>query len=170
MQSHHCSFFLVLSTNPGEHFLPNFRLLGMPTCEKISQKVYKPREPLKSPFFQLVSRHFTEFERVYPEKYQNTYGFWRPIIRRSIEKFIKCGDLREGFARVKCTSCNKELFVPFSCRQRCCCPFCHQKRVLLLAYHLGDDVIADVDHVSLYSPYQRGFVFTFVTAAIFWVS
>jgi hypothetical protein len=65
-----------------------------------------------SPFFQLVSRYFDEFERVYPEKYQKTYGFWRPVIRRSIDKFIKCGDLREGFARVKCTACNKEMFVP----------------------------------------------------------
>jgi hypothetical protein len=105
-----------------------------------------------SPFFKLVSSHFDEFERAYPEKFQKTYGFWRPVIRRSIDKFIKCGDLREGFARVKCTACNKEMFVPFSCRQRCCCPSCHQKRVLLLAYHLGDEVIAPVDH--------RQFVFT----------
>lgn len=121
-------------------------------CHSASKKVYSPREPEKSPFFQIVSKYFDEFERIYSEKYQKTYGFWRPVIRRSIDKFIKCGDLREGFARVKCTSCDKEMFVPFSCRQRCCCPSCHQKRVLLLAYHLGDEVIEQVPH--------RQFVFT----------
>ncbi len=98
-----------------------------------------------------MSQYFEEFERVYPAKYQKTHGFWRPVIRRSIDRFIKCGDLKEGFARVKCTACNKEG-VPFSCRQRCCCPSCHQKRVLLLAFHLGEDVIAPVAH--------RQFVFT----------
>src|SRR5210317_527757 len=94
-------------------------------CQKNAPEVYHPREPEKSPFFQLVSRYFNDFERIYPAKYQKTYGFssscafsaflearraiyvsllgWRPVIRRSIDKFKKCGDLHEGFARVKCT-------------------------------------------------------------------
>ncbi len=105
-----------------------------------------------SPFFRLVEEHFHEFERVYPQKYAKQYGFWRSIIRSSIDKFIKCGDLKEGFARVKCKKCGKELFVAFSCRQRCCCPSCHQKRTLLLSLHLGEDVLAQVPH--------RQFVFT----------
>jgi hypothetical protein len=127
---------------------------GIIMCQKNAPEVYQPREPEKSPFFQLVSSYFDKFERIYPEKYQKTYGFWRPVIRRSIDKFIKCGDLKEGFARVKCTACNKEMFVPFSCRQRCCCPSCHQKRVLLLAYHLGDELEHYV-HFCLFFPESR---------------
>src|SRR5210317_913991 len=88
-------------------------------CQKNAPEVYHPREPEKSPFFHLVSRYFNDFERIYPEKYQKTYGYWRPVIRRSIDKFIKCGDLREGFARVKCTACNKEMFVPLECSSYC---------------------------------------------------
>jgi hypothetical protein len=99
-----------------------------------------------------VNEYFDEFERIYPEKYEKTHGFWRPIIRSSIEKFLKCGDLKEGFARVKCTQCGKELFVAYSCRQKCCCNSCHQKRSLLLAYHLKENVMEEVTH--------RQFVFT----------
>ena len=67
-----------------------------------------------SPFFQSVAERFEEFERVYPDRYQRPYGFWRPIIRASIEKFLKCGDLKEGFARVRCPDCGHEFFVAFS--------------------------------------------------------
>jgi len=72
---------------------------------------YRPRDPEASLFFQVVRDHFDEFERVYPERYQRGYGYWRPVIRASIDKFVKCGDLKQGFARVRCPDCRKEFFV-----------------------------------------------------------
>ena len=118
----------------------------------IPARFYRHQNPELSPFFRLVDSHFDEFERSYADRYEKQYGFWRPIIRSSIDKFKKCGDLKEGFARIKCKECGHEMFVAFSCRQRCCCPSCHQKRTLLLAHHLGEDVFAEVPH--------RQFVFT----------
>ena len=115
-------------------------------------RFYNPRNPEKSSFYKLVERYFDEFEKVYSQQYEKQYGFWRKIIRSSVDKFLKCGDLKEGFARVKCKKCGEEMFVAFSCRQRCSCPSCHQKRTLVLAYHLNEDVLADVSH--------RQFVFT----------
>jgi hypothetical protein len=109
-------------------------------------KFYHPRDHAASPFFRIVRDHFAEFEKVYPERFRQIYGFWRPVIRSSIEKFLKCGDLKEGFARVRCPNCKEEFFVAFSCRQRACCPSCDQKRSLLLAYRLKDEVLADVPH------------------------
>jgi hypothetical protein len=79
------------------------------TCKQ--SKFYRPRNPEQSPFYKIVNEYFDEFERIYPEKYEKTHGFWRPIIRSSIEQFLKCGDLKEGFARVKCKKCGKEMFV-----------------------------------------------------------
>lgn len=90
-------------------------------------KFYRPRDHEASPFIKVVRDHFDEFERVYPEKFQAKYGFWRPIIRTSIDKFLKCGDLKEGFARVRCPDCHEEFFVAFSCRQRACCPSCDSR-------------------------------------------
>jgi len=107
---------------------------------------YRPRDHEASPFFKIVRDHFDEFERVYPERFQQRYGFWRPVIRLSIDKFLKCGDLKEGFARVRCPDCKEEFFVAFSCRQRSCCPSCDQKRSLLLAHRLKDEVLAKVPH------------------------
>ena len=78
-------------------------------------KFYRPRNHEASPFFKIVRDYFDEFERTYPQRFQERYGFWRPVIRFSIDKFIKCGDLREGFARVRCPDCKEEFFVAFSC-------------------------------------------------------
>ena len=49
-------------------------------------------------------------------------------------------------ARVRCPSCKEEFFVAFSCRQRACCPSCDQKRTLLLAHRLNNEVFAPVPH------------------------
>ena len=118
----------------------------IPASRPKSGKFYRPRDHEASPFFKVVRGYFDEFERVYPERYQKTYGYWRPVMRASIEKFLKCGDLKEGFARVRCSDCKAEYFVAYSCRQRSCCPSCDQKRALLLAHRLNDEVFADVPH------------------------
>ena len=107
---------------------------------------YRPRDHEASPFFKIVRDHFDEFERVYPERYQQRYGYWRPVVRSSIDKFLKCGDPKEGFARVRCPDCKAEFFVAFSCRARGACPSCAQKRSLLLAHRLNEEVLADVPH------------------------
>ena len=115
-------------------------------------RIYRPRRPRDSSLYQLLDRYYDEFERVYDERYQKRYGFWRPVISRTVEKFLACGDLREGFARVRCPRCRYEFFVAFSCRRRCLCPSCHQKRSLLIAEHIAREVCEPVPH--------RQFVFT----------
>jgi hypothetical protein len=54
----------------------------MPCGAKEAGGVYRPRHPQESPFYRLVRRFFPEFEAVYEERYQERYGFWRPIRRR----------------------------------------------------------------------------------------
>jgi len=60
--------------------------------------------------------------------------------------FLKCGDLEEGFARVRCPDRHHEMFVAYSCKQRCTCPSCHQKRTLLTALYVAEEVCAPVAH------------------------
>ena len=60
--------------------------------------------------------------------------------------FLQCGDLHQGFARVRCPDCQHEMFVAFSCKQRCTCPSCHQKRALLTSMHVAEDVCLPVPH------------------------
>ena len=108
--------------------------------------VYRPRNPRASGLWKVVEAHFEEFAQVYEERYRQRYGFWRPVIRDSVEAYLKCGDLREGFARVRCPACRHEYFVAYSCRQRCTCPSCHQKRSLLTAIHVAERVCLKVAH------------------------
>lgn len=121
--------------------------MGAPLLQP--RPLYHPRNPQASGLWLVTSAHFDEFERVYEERFAPKYGFWRPIVRQSVQAYLKCGDLREGFARVRCPACAHEMFVAFSCKQRCACPSCHQKRALLTALHAAEEVCAKVPHRQL---------------------
>ena len=108
--------------------------------------LYRPRDPQASGLWRVIDEHFDTFQQVYDERFSAKYGFWRPIVERSVTAFLKCGDLHEGFARVRCPDCKHEMFVAFSCKQRCTCPSCHQKRALLTAIHVADEVCWPVAH------------------------
>ena len=79
---------------------------------EVAGSVYHPRQPQQTAFYQLVQRFYPQFEAVYAERYQERYGFWRPtcppkpqrrrIIGTVVRKFLECGDLKQGFARVRC--------------------------------------------------------------------
>jgi len=92
----------------------------------------------------LVEDNFDELERVWDERYERQHGFWRPIIRHVVEQYLDCGDLRCGFARLWCAPCRKSLLLPYSCKRRCFCPSCHQKRALLFAEHVDEEVLGEV--------------------------
>jgi len=110
------------------------------------QGVYRPRNPKASDFYACVQDNFEELESVYDEKYQKQHGYWRPVIRDVIYKYLDCGDLRQGFARVRCPSCHAEFLLAFSCKGRYFCPSCHQKRVVAFAERIETDLLENVPH------------------------
>ncbi|MFP4053484.1 MAG: transposase zinc-binding domain-containing protein, partial [Phycisphaerae bacterium] len=118
----------------------------MPCVTAKSATVYRPRQPLESDFHRLVREHFDTFHAVYAERYARKFGHWRPVYDKAVRYFLKCGDLQHGFARVRCPDCRHEFFVAFSCKQRCICPSCSQKRTLLFGMHVADDVCLNVPH------------------------
>ena len=91
-------------------------------------QVYRARNPKKSPLWQCASRHYDAFEEFYPEKYQPRYGVLRPIIPEVVHKFLDCGNLERGFARIRCDHCEHEYLLAFSCKSRSFCPSCHHLR------------------------------------------
>jgi len=116
-----------------------------PPCVK-PLALYRPRDPQASDLWRLMDEHFDTFQQVYDERFAAKYGYWRPVVERSVAAFLKCGDLQEGFARVRCRKCKHEMFVAYSCKQRCTCPSCHQKRTLLTAIHVAEEVCFPVAH------------------------
>ena len=93
-----------------------------------NQGIYSPREPRKNYYYRCVEENFEVLERVWDDRYQSAYGYWRPHILDVIYDYLDCGNLDLGFARVKCEDCNKEYLLPFSCKRRAFCPSCHQRR------------------------------------------
>jgi hypothetical protein len=63
--------------------------------------VYKPRRPQASPLFRLVSDHVQRLQTVYDERFAHEYGPWRPVVAQVADKFLACGILEHGFARIR---------------------------------------------------------------------
>ncbi len=80
------------------------------------EQVYRGRKPKASPLWQCLSHHFDEFLEAYEERYQPRYGFLRPIIPEVVEKFLECGDLARGFARIRAITARRTACWPSPAR------------------------------------------------------
>ena len=45
------------------------------------------------------------------ERFAKQYGFFRPYVSQVIYRYLDCGILHNGFARVKCEERNKEFLI-----------------------------------------------------------
>jgi len=108
--------------------------------------VYRPRKPQDSPYYQCVEDHLQVFEQVYEERFEKHYGFFRHYVKQVIYRYLDCGILHNGFARVRCGDCGHEYLLAFSCKRRHFCPSCHQKRVVEFGEWLCQEVIKAIPH------------------------
>ena len=97
----------------------------MPDAVPAARGVYKPRRPQASPLFRLVSDHLHRLQTVYDDRVAREYGPWRPVVAQVADKFLACGVLDHGFARIRCDDCAHEYLLAFSCKCRYFCPSCH---------------------------------------------
>ncbi len=107
---------------------------------------YRRRNPYASSYHQCVEDHFETFEQVYDDRFPRQYGFFRPYVKQVIYRYLDCGILHNGFARVKCSECAHEYPLAFSCKRRHFCPSCHQKRVVEFGDWLIGEVVKTVPH------------------------
>ena len=108
--------------------------------------VYRPRKPQESQYYQCVEDNFEVLEQVYDERFATRYGFFRPYVKQLIYRFLDCGILHNGFARVKCEDCGHEYLLGLSCKRRHFCPSCHQKRVVEFGEWLCEEVLKAIPH------------------------
>jgi hypothetical protein len=110
---------------------------------------YSRRRPEKTQLYQAVAQNLELFYEHYDARFIEHYG---PLSARSIltlERFVGCGLLSEGFGRARCDDCSREIAVAFSCQLRGVCPSCQQKRAELLCRFVQEEVIEPVDHRQL---------------------
>jgi len=118
----------------------------MPDAAPSVRGVYKPRRPQASPLFRLVSDHLHRLQTVYDERFAREYGPWRPVVAQVADKFLACGVLDHGFARIRCDVCTHEYLLAFSCKCRYFCPSCHAKRLAIWTQWLATTLLAPVPH------------------------
>lgn len=118
---------------------------------------YRRREPDKTVLYQFVARELASF--VEAIKAQSDYGHGLPgYIEKELLAYLDCGILANGFARIACRDCHREMLVAFSCRGRGLCPSCTTRRMHDTAAHLVDRVIPRVpmrQWVLTFSPRVR---------------
>jgi hypothetical protein len=101
---------------------------------------YRRREPEKSLLHETVRGHLKTF---LAELEQDGSGLPRFVVAE-FERYLRCGILANGFARVRCSACGDELLVAFSCKSRGICPSCTTRRMQGTATHLVDRVLPRV--------------------------
>jgi hypothetical protein len=114
--------------------------------QKNNTAVYEPRNPWTSDYYRCIEAHFEDLRQVWDDRYSKRYGYFRSYILDVIYKYLDCGDLHCGFARVKCKDCGHEFILAFSCKRRHFCPSCHQKRVIEFGEHICKNVLKYVPH------------------------
>jgi hypothetical protein len=81
-----------------------------------------------------------------PERFEKRYGFWRPYLKEVMVRTLACGDLHEGFARIRCETCGSERLLAYSCKRRYLFPSCHQKRAVAFGEWVLSHVLPPVPY------------------------
>ncbi len=110
-------------------------------------EIYRRRMSQETSLWKLLNCHFVDFEESYDKLFQKKYGFYRLVISRVVRKYLECGDLHQGLARIKCSDCHHQYILAFSCRGRWFCPSCHNKKVVQIGHHLKETVLYQVSHL-----------------------
>ena len=85
------------------------------------------------------------------------------VIKDTFDAFAKCGSMTEGFAYLRCDTCEEFQVCGFSCKRRGFCPRCASRRGASHEVHLMDNVFPEVDvrqWVMTYPPQIRYLIAT----------
>ncbi len=107
---------------------------------------YKPRNPRKTSLWRILDNHFDTFLSIYEDRFEERYGYLRPVVAKTVGRYLRCGIFDYGFARVRCPDCGEEYLLAFSCKCRSFCPSCQKKRQLEFAEFAAGEVFAPVPH------------------------
>ena len=80
----------------------------------VESKVYQARRVRGRSLWRCLWNKFEGFLVNYTQKHEKSHGFLRPIINEVVDKFLECGDLSKGFARIRCDDCAHEMLLSFS--------------------------------------------------------
>ena len=108
--------------------------------------IYRGRHPERTVLYRVLFHHFERFLVEYERRFEKECGYFRPIIKEVVERYLDCGNPRSGFARIRCPDCHAEYLLTFSCKTRGFCPSCHAKRLEEWGEWIRERLLLDVPH------------------------
>jgi hypothetical protein len=121
--------------------------------------VYRRREPERGTLYQIVRDNLQTLYAAIED------GLASPLpafVRDEFERYLDCGLLCRGFARLECEQCHAQRLVAFSCKGRGFCLSCLGRRMAQSAANLVDHVrLSNHSSASLPEVPLRQFVVTF---------
>jgi hypothetical protein len=104
---------------------------------------YRRREPEKTVLYAIVRDHLETFLSE-PRRRDDGDGY-PAFLEREFRRYLHCGLLARGFARLRCPDCGYERLVAFSCKGRLC-PSCMGRRMADQAASLVDDLLPEAPY------------------------
>ena len=108
--------------------------------------IYRPRHPERTVLYRVLFHYFERFLREYEGRFEKEYGYFRPVVKEVVERYLDCANPRSGFARIRCPDCHGEYLLTFSCKTRGFCPSCHAKRREEWGEWVRETLLLDVPH------------------------
>jgi Putative transposase/Transposase zinc-binding domain len=101
---------------------------------------YVRHEPEKTVLYGVVAEVLETFLAEARERTDHGMGVPR-FVEEEFRKFLRCGILSQGFARIRCATCGFDRLLAFSCKVRTLCASCLTRRMHDTAEHLVANVL-----------------------------
>jgi len=105
---------------------------------------YQRRTPEATALYAIISNNLETFLDDATERHESGAGY-PDFIEKEFRRYLSCGILPNGFARVRCPSCGFERLLAFSCKGRLC-PSCWARKAADTAAHLVDRVLPEAPY------------------------
>ena len=107
-------------------------------------KTYQRRTPETTALYAIVRDHLETLLYDASARHESGAGYPR-FVEQEFRRYLGCGILARGFARLRCPSCGFERLVAFSCKGRLC-PSCWARKAADTAAHLVDRVLPEAPY------------------------
>jgi len=104
-------------------------------------RAYQRRKPETTALYAIVRDNLETFLDDASNRHESGAGYPH-FVEQEFRRFLDCGILPKGFARLRCPSCGFERLVSFSCKGRLC-PSCWARKAADTAAHLVDRVLPE---------------------------
>jgi hypothetical protein len=58
--------------------------------------IYRPRHPERTVLYRVLFHHFDLFLVEYERRFEREYGYFRPVVREVVDRYLDCGNPRSG--------------------------------------------------------------------------